>query len=492
MMRQLCLKNKLVRFASLASPIILSRFASISSEIAVVIILSTVDEDHLAAAGLMSAVQHLVMRTGMTLLYPTGIEVSAIKDNSPGAVGRILRASYQNGLLISVVFSLPLAFIGDIAQILGQPQHASILLGEYYRGYLVGVWPAFLTISHQQIAYNLEAKWLSFWLGLARNVLYVVFGYCLLTGNVFGYKLGIFGLGISYGITMSFDALCFLLYYKFHPRFKEYELFKFDYLTQGTLSYSRKILLDGLKMGADAINEFLVNFVGLMLVGTHGASELASAEIANELRALFNVPISGLSQSASLLIRTERSDDQVYYSGFIYSLASLVIPLIAIPLTWTFKNQIISLFSLNSTTTKIDTQLAELLIGVILTGIPALSIQKLFAGAYRGREQYATPFLVNFTAQTVLGLNASFLFDSFFGWGAKGVFLGNIIGLYISAFLVLTFWICRVKLPKEKKAPLTNLFVDTRLANENQSLLKHNLLEGQDHYGSTNTLTSGT
>ena len=77
----------------------MSRLVSVCSEFSVAIILAHIDDEHLAASAMINALQSLILRTGMNVLYPAGILISRYKENSPEMIGDVLAASYLVALV---------------------------------------------------------------------------------------------------------------------------------------------------------------------------------------------------------------------------------------------------------------------------------------------------------------------------------------------------------------------------------------------------------
>src|SRR3990167_8562883 len=173
-------KDTLKKFAGLSLPIILTRSVSAASELTMAIMLAKVDTDHLAASGLINALQSLVLRTGMNMIYPTGLIISREKTSSPEKIGAILNASYVNAIGLSVPFMVFLTFSGNILRGIGQPIADSELTETYFRYYLFGIPATLLTIGSQQTSYKVGGEWTALFISLIRRALFLFLGYGML------------------------------------------------------------------------------------------------------------------------------------------------------------------------------------------------------------------------------------------------------------------------------------------------------------------------
>ena len=433
-------KDTLKKFAGLSLPIILTRSVSAASELTMAIMLAKVDTDHLAASGLINALQSLILRTGMNVIYPTGLIVSREKGAAPEKIGVILNAGYVNAVVLSVPFMVSLAFSGNILRGIGQPTVASDLTETYFRHYLFGISSTLLTIASQQASYKVDGEWVAFLISLIRRALFLFLGYGMLQGEYRMPKMGIAGFGLANGISVCLDQLLFILYFKLNPSFEKYYFFTKESFTFELLKkYTAEIFKSGIVMGGDAVIDFIVNFTSVILVGLKGSSPLSAAEVAMQFKNFFSIPISGMVQASSIIARAEKDIKKRKAMTNINTLGSLAFPVVFCLACFATSNSLVTL--LIDKSDEKTYQLAKNLLWIVLLTMIPLDIQKMIGSGYRTVENYFISFAVNLVSTAFFGLGLGCLLNFETSLSSEGMYAGVGFGTAVGAFLMGYFWI---------------------------------------------------
>jgi len=460
-------KDTLKKFASLSLPIILTRSVSAASELTMAIMLAKIDTDHLAASGLINALQSLVLRTGMNVIYPTGLIISREKSSSPEKIGIILNASYINAIGLSIPFMVFLAFSGNILRGIGQPIIASELTETYFKHYLFGISATLLTIGSQQTSYKVNGEWTAFLISLIRRALFLFLGYGMLHGEYRMPKLGIAGFGLANAISVCLDQLLFTLYFKLNPSFEKYNFFTKESLNFDLLKkYTAEIFTSGVVMGGDAIIDFVVNFTSVILVGLKGSASLSAAEVASQFKNFFSIPISGMVQASSIIARAEKDINKRKAMTTISTLGSLAFPVVFGLACFAASDPLVTLF-IDKSDEKTH-QLAKNLLWIVLITMIPLDIQKMIGSGYRTVENYFISFIVNLVSTAFFGLGLGCLLNFETSLSSEGMYAGVGTGTAIGAFLMTYFWMRNLYL--EKNEAIESTVPRITIFNERSSL----------------------
>lgn len=423
----------------LALPIIFGELAQMFLHILDAAMVGAVGYKQLAAAALVLSVMNIPFVFGIGITISVSQMVSMANGKRDG---KLVSHYLYNGFLLcafsAIVISLVIEFSKNILFHLGQDAEVATLALPYLQIMGWSVIPMLLFMALKQFTDGLEHTKTAMILSVLALPLNAFLNWLLIYGNWGFPRMELVGAGWGTLITRSliFIVLVFIILY--HPLFARYiAVRKHEWkLTWQTI---KDLLHIGIPSSFQITMEAGAFAVSGIIIGTIGAIEQASHQIALSLASLTFMVSMGLSQAGSIRTSNALGRRDLVAIKFIgkstIAIALVYGSLCALSFI-IFQHSLPLLFNKNARVVSLS---AYLLLFAALFQISD-SVQAVSAGLLRGIKDVKVPTYFIAVAYWIIGLPAGCVLAFYFKMGAAGMWTGFIIGLSLSAiFLTLRF-----------------------------------------------------
>ncbi len=424
----------------LALPLILTNFAYVALTTIDILVLGTLGVQEIAVGGLAIALFNQLRTTGTGLV--TGVsnlvaEANARKDQAAIQallVSGLFWATVAGvlGIVVISVLEQPLIWLGQDTEVAAQTVHFMLIVAP---GLLPCLW--FQTLRHFTVGLKYPGPLLA--ITLISIVLTLVFNYVLVFGKFGLPALGMTGVALT---TVLVFFLSFLMFFVVVLRNKTLA----SYFKLSQLRFDKQAILAVWKLGVPIAGTYAseAGFFSVLtlLIGTMGVHALAAQTIINQIVYIVFMVSAGISHAASILISEAygvqdypRARRLGYLALLIGALSMLVIaiPYLLMP------DMIISWFI------SAQQSLSDAILSLMVTGLAIAALLQVFDalqnignGILRGIGDTVRPFQLSIIGYWVVGLPAAYLLGVVFTFGVYGVWFGLMIGLAITALLLIT------------------------------------------------------
>ncbi|MFP4125362.1 MAG: MATE family efflux transporter [Alphaproteobacteria bacterium] len=432
-------QRELGALAALAGPLALAQLAQIAINTTDLVMMGWLGTEALAAGGL--AVNIWILPA----LFGIGV-ASAIPPLVAEALGarqpRRVRRAVRQGLWVTAVVTVPpalaLAFSAPLLQSLGQTPAVAADAEAYLRAAALGLPFAAFTMALRGFVTSFGHTRAVLAVMAAAVVVNALSNYALMFGHFGLPRLELVGAGISSTLVniATFAALAVLA-----SRVAPYRRYRiFARLWRPDWTVFAAVLKLGLPIGLTLLLEVGMFSAAALLVGTLGPVPLAAHNIALQLCAIiFMVPL-GVSQAATIrvaLAAGRRDGAGIRRVGTLaagLAVAIMTVPAAAFLLVpgWLVRPFLDDPAA--------QTRLVETAVGLL--GVAALfqiadGLQVVGAGLLRGLKDTTVPMLYAGFGYWLCGFGAAAALLWLAEAGARGVWVGLLIGLTVTAALAL-------------------------------------------------------
>lgn len=269
---------------------------------------------------------------------------------------------------------------------------------------------------------------------IAGNIVNVVFNYILIYG-----KLGFDGYGIQGAAWASFIARCSMIGIILILLYKWKDLFQYlsEKLENGyEWSVFKKLLSLGIPTSLQMFFEISAFSGAAFIMGLVGKNEQAAHQIAISLSSITFLICTGLAFSSTIRVGNEYGKKNIASMkdvGISSIIQVVVLMAICSLLFYLFRHALPYIYIDDPIVIGIAT---SLLIFAAIFQIPD-GVQVTVLASLRGAQDVKIPTLITFVSYYFFGIPVSYLAAITFGLGAKGVWLGLLVGLFVSACLLI-------------------------------------------------------
>jgi multidrug resistance protein, MATE family len=440
---------------TLAYPVMLSQLGQVAVGVADSMMVGRLGAVPLAAASLANSIFFVIMMFGIGISM--GITPLVSVADGKGRTKRISRL-FSHGLWINLVTSLLL--IGVILGLsnglhfLNQPEEVVIQAVPYLLIITASLLPMMVFQSFKQLAEGLSQTKQAMYITVFANLVNVFLNWVFIWGKLGFPAMGLNGAGLATLISRVLMMLMMGGYILSSQRYKKYH-FKLRNPSPSLLMVGR-ILKIGIPTGFQFIFEVSAFGTAAIMMGWIGVNALAGHQIALNLASISYMLATGLATAGMIRVSNQigkgnlkamREAGMVVFglvTGFMF-ICGLVFYIFrfSLPTLYIGDPEVISLS-------------ASLL---IIAGLFQISdgIQVVALGVLRGMEDVKIPTIVTLVAYWVLGLPLGYLLAFEYGFAEKGIWYGLLIGLSITAVLLLYRFHSLSKKRQIQKVDLQNL-----------------------------------
>ena len=419
----------------LAYPVMLSQLGQVAVGVADSMMVGRLGALELAASSLANSIFFVALMFGIGIsMVLTPLVSNAFGKGKTNQISRL----FSNSLLINflagvALFGLVLLFSQSLS-LLNQPEEVEALALPFLLIITASLVPLMLFQTFKQFVEGLSQTKQAMFITIAANLVNVFLNWLLIWGHWGFPELGF--LGAAWATLISRVLMMVLMggYVLTSKRYRDFKIQIFRFKPNWTLC--QRILKIGVPTGFQFIFEVSAFSAAAIMMGWISVNALAGHQIALNLASISYMMATGLATAG--MIRVSHYIGKEDFKGmreagmvafgmaatFMFVCALLFFVLrFFLPTLYIDDPQVISLA-------------ASLL---VLAGLFQLSdgIQVVGLGVLRGLEDVKVPTVVTFLAYWGLGLPLGYFLAFTMGMAEKGIWIGLLIGLTLTAGLLL-------------------------------------------------------
>ena len=420
---------------NLSFPIMISQLGHITVGVVDSIMIGNVSVPQLGAVSLSTSIFGFILLFCIGLSYGITPIISS-KKTDKSYVSKI----FYNGLYLNLIFTILLVFITIYSKFflnyLGQDKEVLYHTFGYLDIICIYLIPLMLFQTFKQFIEGLGFTKPAMYISIFSNIINIVLNAVLIFGLLGFPRLEI--IGAAYATLIS-RILMFILIFIYCLKSKRFK----DYIFSLNISFNynsfRAIFGIGFTSGLQYIFEVGAFTVATVIIGSIGAVQLASHQIALNLASISYMVASGIGSAAMISLGYYYGvgdKSEIRKSGYSNFILVLILMSISAFIFIVFRD-ILPTFYVDDREVII---LASSLL--ILAGLFQLSdgIQAVGLGILRGIRDTKIPTLITFISYWVIAIPLSYYLGIILDYGLFGVWIGLSVGLTIAAvFHVLRF-----------------------------------------------------
>ncbi len=419
----------------LSTPIILGELTQMALGIIDNIMVGSISYKHLAAAALVNSVMNIPFVFGIGITMSIAQTVSMAHGRKDG-----LKVSHYlyNGFLLctfaAIVIALFLNFSKNILFHLGQDETVALLAVPFLQLMGWSTIPMLMFISLKQFTDGLERTRTAMLLSVSALPVNIFLNWLLIYGNWGFPRLELMGAGLGTLITRTLILIIFIIVLQRHSFFSKYIAVRKNHWKL-KIQTIKELLHIGIPSSLQVAMEAGAFAVSAIIIGTLGAVQLASHQIAISCASVTFMVSWGLAQGGS--IRTSNAwgrnnwkdigniGRSTLISGLLYGIFCAI-------LFMCFRNILPKAFNGNAEVLSLSAIL------ILYAGIFQISdaTQAIGAGLLRGIKDVKIPTLYIAAAYWAIGIPLGCVMAFTFKMGATGMWIGFVGGLTFSSLFL--------------------------------------------------------
>ena len=428
------IKEEVVNTVRLAYPVIIGQLGIIMMGVVDSIMVGKIGPVPLAAASLGNSLIFIILIIGIGCsIVVSPLVAILVGGKRYSECGVYFRQSLLVNILLSLVM-IGVILIGvNFINKLHQPPEVIELTMIYMSIVGFSAFPLMIFQTYKQFIEGLSIMKPAMVISILANIINAFANWVLIFGELGFPKLGLAGAAWATFASRAFMALVIMFYVMRNDKFKQYDVtFHFRGLNFPVI---KKILRLGLPSGFQYFFEVGAFSFAVIMIGWIGTNELAAHQIAINLASISFMGVLGISQAASIRVGNamgEQSVSKIRKAGFTAIVLGAAIMSFSGITFVLLNNYLPTLYIDDEAVISIASRL------IIIAAIFQLSdgIQAVGIGVLRGLTDVKGPTIITFIAYWIISLPIAYLLAFNFNLGVDGVWIGLLIGLTVSAFLL--------------------------------------------------------
>ncbi len=428
-------KNHINTTFHLAYPVMLSQLGQVAVGVADSMMVGRLGALPLAAASLGNSIFFVIMMFGIGVSM--GITPLVSRADGKGKSKRISRL-FSHGLWINIITSVLLTVIvlglSQGLHFLNQPEEVVVLAVPYLLIITASLLPLMVFQTFKQMAEGLSQTRQAMYITIFANLVNVFLNWVLIWGK-FGFpQMGLNGAGVATLVSRILMMLMMGSYILFSARYKKYHFRLF--LLGASFPMISRILKIGIPTGFQFIFEVSAFSTAAIMMGWIGVNALAGHQIALNLASISYMMATGLATAGMIRVSNQvgRGDMKAMREAGLVVFGMVAVFMLASALIFfSFRYFLPTLYIDDTEVIALSASL------LVIAGLFQVSdgIQAVGLGVLRGLEDVKVPTIVTLMAYWVLGLPLGYFLAFTLDMGAHGIWYGLLIGLTITAALLL-------------------------------------------------------
>ena len=428
------IKEEVFKTVKLAYPVIIGQLGIIMMGVVDSIMVGRIGPVPLAAASLGNSLIFLILIIGIgSSIVVSPLVAILVGGKRYSECGIYFRQSLLVNIVLSILMIGVIVIGVNFIYYLNQPPEVIELAIIYMSIVGFSAFPLMIFQTFKQFIEGLSVMKPAMVISLLANIINAFANWVLIFGK-FGFpELGLAGAAWATFLSRVFMVVVIMIYVMRNEKFKQYDVtFRFRGLNFPII---KKILSLGLPSGFQYFFEVGAFSFAVIMIGWIGANELAAHQIAINLASISFMAVLGISQAASIRVGNamgEQNIVNVRKAGFTGIILGASIMSLA-GLTFILLNNFLPTLYIND---EVVISIASRLI--IIAALFQLSdgIQAVGIGVLRGLTDVKGPTIITFVAYWIISLPIAYVLAFKFNLGVEGVWIGLLIGLTASAFML--------------------------------------------------------
>ncbi|HEX8548555.1 MAG TPA: MATE family efflux transporter [Cytophagaceae bacterium] len=428
-------KSYFKRTLLIAFPVCISQLGHIAVGVADSIMAGKLGGIPLAAATLCFSIQVPFLMFGIGISYgATPLISKALGENNQLGISSLLRHSVIMNLLTGIIITIFLYLSAGVLDHLNQNNEVVSAAKPFFQILALSMLPLMVFQSYKQFAEGLAYTNHAMAISISANVLNIFLNYALIFGK-WGYPgMGLNGAATATLISRVYMAILMFAFVHFSRHFKLYIEMAKDVKTKADtfLILFRKSLPVGLQL---LFETGAFGFAAIM-VGWHGSSELAAHQIALNLAAVTYMAATGISSAGAVIVGFEYGSKNyigIKKAGLTALLFVVILMSVSAVFFIVFRHDLPKFYIDDEEIYKISASL--LLIAAFFQLSDGLQVVAL--GILRGMGNVKLPTTIALFSYWGIALPLGYFLSFKMGYGVEGIWYGLLLGLSLSAGLLL-------------------------------------------------------
>lgn len=434
-------KKAIIKILKLGVPIAFSQLVLIGRVFGEAMILARVDDDNLAANGLIEPITGSFVIISTAGLLPIAILLGQESErNQNRSVAQILQQGWIYSGIITAIATPIFIYIKYIVKLLGQSHTTSEIVDDYFSGYVYGLFPILGIIVNRDFFNGLNLPKYTLFLSIADTSFRMFLGYAFTFGDFNFPKLNAYGLGLSGSISTWTFFLISSAYIVFSEQFKDYKIFS----TRPNFIWLKEILKLGFPIALIAATDLVSSLFSSFMVGAKDNNDLIPQGVSTQYVLLALIPVFSMMDTAAILVRRSISKRKFKNVKRLGNAAIIIGEIIALLFSTTFIAIPRQLFSIIYPE-NIDSSLINKFNNVMrinAVGLMADSCRIVSQGALFGSDDVKPPMKIGLTSLWLLGISLALVLVLVFGGQIESINMARYVGIGIGALLTFNRWYC--------------------------------------------------
>lgn len=382
-----------------------------------------------ASVSLAFGVYHFILVLLIGLSYGlTPIVAAAAAKNEHSLLSNHLQHAFRINLIVAVALFILLLFCTPLLELSDKPQYVKDMAIRFLHVIMLSMIPLSIFFTFKQFTEGLSDTRMAMFITIGANIVNIILNWALVFGKWGLPAMGMMGSCWATFISRSLMAIAMFTYVRYHMRYRDYcrglMRVKWSWAT------AKEQLRIGIPSGLMYTMEVAAfSWPAFFIPNT---TELAAHRISLSLASMTYMISSGLAAGTTVRVGhfaglAQRSN--VRRAGQSGVLLAVSVMLMAALIFILFNHELPAIF--NSEKAVIDTAASLLLIASAFQLFDG--IQVTAQGALRGVQDTIVPGIIAFVAYWLICLPVGYWLCQPLGMGARGVWIGLILGLSIAS-----------------------------------------------------------
>ena len=419
----------------LAYPVMLSQFGQVMVGVVDSMMVGHLGTEPLAAASLANSVFVMFLTFGLGIsMGITPVVAHADGEGKKKQIIEILKHGVLNNSLVGVLLFLLLLVTSGTFTYLSQPPEVVALAIPYFQIISFSLIPFMIFQAFRQFLEGLGLTRQAMYITITGNIINIALNYILIFGKFGMPAMGLEGAGWATFIARSIMAILMVFFTFISPVLKKYR----EYYTGGRINYMiiRKLMSIGVPIGFQFVFEVGAFTISAIMIGWIGATALAAHQIAISLASITFMMATGIGSATTIRVGNQngRKDFITLRKVGFTSYIMIIIFMSINGLLMILGRDFFPTLYINEP--DVITLASGLLIVAALFQVSD-GMQVVGLGACRGMMDVKIPTLYTLIAYWIIGLPVGYVLGFHLNMGAKGIWWGLLIGLSVTAVLML-------------------------------------------------------
>jgi MATE family multidrug resistance protein len=427
----------------LSLPIIFGRLGAVLMGVLDSVMVGKVGYIDLAAAGISNSIFIMIgiIPIGFLIVGSPMISAAFSRNDKQECVN-LMKGCIQTSVLMSLFFGVIMLVFAWNFQWFNQPKEVEVLAVPYFYLIIASTLPLMVFIAIEQFTDGLENTSVSMFFNVTGLIVNAGINWVLIYGNWGFPKLGLFGAGIGTLVARIYMMIGIWVVVKNQNAFKSFDL------NLNLFKVHKETFIRIVKYGAPSGMQFFFevsafSFAAVM-IGWLGTVPLAAHNLAISIASITYMLSSGFATGGS--IRVASAFGVKNKEGIMKAARSAMFFVIFLMSVSCFSFIVFNEFFARLYTSEpkvIEVASILIIIGGIFQlgdGIQVVSIRALLA-----IEDINFPTIITLSAYWLIGVPIGSLLCFYFDYGVYGMWVGLLIGLWLSAILLTIRFLNRAK-----------------------------------------------